>query len=92
MKRQAQGYYLEAKCLDHIPTMKEYLSIALLTSGYGLMANTCFVGMEDVATKDTFEWLLQNPNIVNASTIIARLMDDIVSHKVVYSLLFYLEN
>lgn len=82
MIRQTRGYFLEAKLLNQVPTMEEYLPIALLTTGYDLLTNTCFVGMGDIATKEAFEWLLCNPKILKATTIICRLMDDIVSHKV----------
>ncbi|RVW82919.1 Retrovirus-related Pol polyprotein from transposon RE1 [Vitis vinifera] len=41
-----------------------------------------FIGMRETATKEVFDWLLQNPKIVRATYIIIRLMDDMASHKV----------
>ncbi|XP_057968279.1 (-)-germacrene D synthase-like [Malania oleifera] len=83
MKSQARVYLAEAKWFDekHMPTMEEYMRLALLTSGYPMLAMTSLVGMGDIVTKDTFEWIVANPNIVTASSIICRLMDDMVSHK-----------
>ncbi|CAI8617518.1 unnamed protein product [Vicia faba] len=34
-----------------------------------------------IATEEVFKWLTNNPKIVNASTIICRIMDDIVSNE-----------
>jgi (-)-germacrene D synthase len=45
--------------------------------------------MGDIVTKDAFEWLNKDPKIVKAASLIARLMDDIVSHKVVCSVLSF---
>ncbi|XVE80509.1 hypothetical protein DITRI_Ditri14bG0145700 [Diplodiscus trichospermus] len=85
MKQQCQAYYDEAKWLwlheKHIPTLEEYMSVALVSSGYQLLAVASFVGMEDTITEDTFIWAFNDPKILRASTIIARLMDDIASHK-----------
>ncbi|TXG46287.1 hypothetical protein EZV62_028215 [Acer yangbiense] len=39
-------------------------------------------GMGDIVTKQAFEWLFTDPNkMVQASSLICRLMDDMVSHK-----------
>ncbi|WCJ20845.1 (-)-germacrene D synthase [Euphorbia peplus] len=84
MKKQATSYYVESKWFHgkHIPKMEEYMVVALASSGYPLLATTSLVGMDDIPTKNTFDWLLSDPKIVKASSLIARLMDDIVSHKV----------
>ncbi|XVF04021.1 hypothetical protein REPUB_Repub05bG0044600 [Reevesia pubescens] len=84
MKNQCQAYYVEAKWLNenHTPTMEEYMSIALVSCGYHMLAITSFVGMEDTITKETFVWAFNAPKILRASTIVNRLMSDIVSHKV----------
>ncbi|KAF8026081.1 hypothetical protein BT93_F2789 [Corymbia citriodora subsp. variegata] len=83
MKRQARSYFAEAKWLyqRHEPTMDEYMSIALVSSGYPLLAVTSFVGMPDIVTKDNLDWLFNDPKILKASTIICRLMDDLATHK-----------
>ncbi|KDP36232.1 hypothetical protein JCGZ_09952 [Jatropha curcas] len=37
--------------------------------------------MGDISTKDVFDWSSNGPKIVRAASVIARLMDDIVSHE-----------
>ena len=58
------------------------MSNGLASSGYIMVTITSFVGMGDIVTKYIFDWASNTPKIVKASSIIARLMDDIVSHKV----------
>ena len=84
MKNQVRAYFHEAKWFHqkHIPTMDEYMRIALVTSAYSMLATTSLVGMGDIVTKDSFEWLFSDPKMVRASAVVCRLMDDIVSHKV----------
>ncbi|KAL8261278.1 hypothetical protein R6Q59_025327 [Mikania micrantha] len=43
--------------------------------------NDGFVGMGDIITDESFEWVLGNPPLIKASSEICRLMDDIVGHK-----------
>ncbi|KAK8527302.1 hypothetical protein V6N12_054521 [Hibiscus sabdariffa] len=89
MKQLSQAYFVEAKWYNenYIPTIEKYMKNALVSSGYIMVTITSFVGMGDIITEDTFNWACSNPKIIIASTRIARLMDDIVSHKVaiVYS-------
>ena len=84
MKKQAQAYFLESKWFHqkYIPTMEEYIPLALATSGYKMIIATAFLGMGHIATEDSFKWLFSDPKILMASQIICRLMDDIVSHEV----------
>nr|WNI01936.1 terpene synthase [Psidium guajava] len=83
MKKQATVYFDEAKWFhtNYTPTLEEYMPLALLTSGYEMLAITSLVGMGDVVTEHAFEWLLGDCKILKASQIIARLMDDIASHQ-----------
>ncbi|XP_011030746.1 PREDICTED: (-)-germacrene D synthase-like isoform X2 [Populus euphratica] len=83
MKKQVQAYFVEARWLHEncMPTMDEYMRISLISSGYPLLTCISFVGMGDIVTKDAFEWLNKDPKIVKAASVIARLMDDTVSHK-----------
>uniref|UniRef100_A0A6N2MHL2 Terpene synthase N-terminal domain-containing protein n=1 Tax=Salix viminalis TaxID=40686 RepID=A0A6N2MHL2_SALVM len=82
MKNQVRAYYLESIWFHqkHTPTMEEYMAVAMVSSGYAMLAATSFVGMGYVVTKDSFEWLFSGPKILKASEIIARLMDECV-HK-----------
>nr|XP_011458432.1 PREDICTED: (-)-germacrene D synthase-like isoform X2 [Fragaria vesca subsp. vesca]XP_011458435.1 PREDICTED: (-)-germacrene D synthase-like isoform X2 [Fragaria vesca subsp. vesca] len=83
MKRQVRAYHAEAKWFhnNYTPTMDEYMEVALVTSAYSMLATTSFVGMGDIVTKDSFEWIFSDPKMVKASAVVCRLMDDIVSHK-----------
>ncbi|KAK3433829.1 hypothetical protein EUGRSUZ_D01105 [Eucalyptus grandis] len=83
MKKQAKGYFHEAKWFHsgYTPTLEEYMPLALLTTGYEALSITALVGMGDVVTRDAFEWLLSDCKILRASQIICRFMDDISSHK-----------
>ncbi|KAL4619172.1 hypothetical protein ACB092_06G060600 [Castanea dentata] len=83
MKNQVRAYFDEAKWFHkkYIPRMDEYMEIALATSGYSLLATTSLVGMGDLVTNDSFKWVFGKPKMVRACTVVARLMDDIVSHK-----------
>ncbi|KAK0598882.1 hypothetical protein LWI29_000321 [Acer saccharum] len=84
MKDIVRNYFWEAKwCHEqHVPTMEEYMPVALVTSAYKMLATTSFVGMGEIVTKQAFEWLFTDPNkMVEASSLICRLMDDMVSHK-----------
>ena len=84
MKQLSQAYFVEAKWYheNYFPTMEEYMKIALVSAGYIMITITSFVGMGEIVTKDIFEWASNNPKIVKASSIVGRLMDDIVSHTV----------
>ncbi|XP_050371714.1 (-)-germacrene D synthase-like isoform X2 [Argentina anserina] len=83
MKMQAKSYYLEAKWFHekYTPTVDEYIALSSLTSGYPLLITTTFVTMGDIATQDTLDWLATYPKPVKGSAVVARLMDDLVSHK-----------
>nr|QWQ79570.1 TPS12 [Juglans sigillata] len=83
MKNQVRAYHHEAKWFHqkYKPTMDEYMVPALVSSGYPMLAITSLVGMGELVTKDSFEWLISDPKMVTASTVVARLMNDIVSHK-----------
>ncbi|KAL6311280.1 hypothetical protein AAG906_013230 [Vitis piasezkii] len=83
MKNQVRAYFAEAKWLheEHRPTIEEYMRVAVVSSGYYLIATTSLVGMGERATKEAFDWMTSDPKIMSSSNFIARLMDDIKSHK-----------
>ncbi|KAK7312915.1 hypothetical protein VNO77_37159 [Canavalia gladiata] len=83
MKILVQAYFDEAKWYNsnYIPTLEEYMDVALVSSAYRMLTAIAFVGMGCIATEDVFQWLTNNPKIVKASTIICRLMDDTVSNE-----------
>ena len=84
MKKLVQAYFVEATWFNegYIPTMDEYMSNALKSSGYPTIITISFVGMGDIVTQEAFEWVSQEPKIVKAASTISRLMDDIVSQEV----------
>ncbi|CAI8617510.1 unnamed protein product [Vicia faba] len=83
MIRLVEAYFTEAEWFssNFIATMEEYMALGIVTSGYYLLTATSFIGMGCIATEEVFKWLTNNPKIVNASSIISRLMDDIVSNE-----------
>ncbi|KAL5737834.1 hypothetical protein ACOSP7_030595 [Xanthoceras sorbifolium] len=85
MKKLVKAYCVEAKWCNesYVPTMEEYMDISLVTTCYPMLAITSFLGMGKIANRDVLEWSSNDnyPKIIKASTIICRLMDDIVSHE-----------
>ena len=84
MKKLIRAYFEEAKWFNegYVPTMEEYMKVALVSSGYMMLSTTCIVGMGELATNEAFDWVSSEPLIVRASSTIARLMDDVVGHEV----------
>ncbi|XP_043690199.1 (-)-germacrene D synthase-like [Telopea speciosissima] len=83
MKRLVRAYFVEAKWFNegYIPTFEEYMGIALTSTAYSMLIITSFLGMRDIVTKEALDWAIDDPKLVRASSVICRLMDDIVSHK-----------
>ncbi|KAL6127344.1 hypothetical protein ACLB2K_075385 [Fragaria x ananassa] len=83
MKKQATYYFHEAKLLQqkHIPTLDEYMDLALPSTAYHMLITTAFVGMGDIATQDSFDWLATYPRAVKGAEVVCRLMDDIADYK-----------
>ncbi|RVW68204.1 (-)-germacrene D synthase [Vitis vinifera] len=84
MKNLVRAYFHEAKWFHEgsIPTMEEYMRIALVTSGYYMLTTMSFIGMGEIVTKEAFDWVISDPKIITASAVICRLTDDISSYKV----------
>ncbi|XP_074267694.1 (-)-drimenol synthase-like [Silene latifolia] len=63
--------------------MTEYIEVALVSIGQRLGIVAAYLGMGEIATKESFEWVSQSPmpKIVRATGIILRLMNDIGGHK-----------
>ncbi|KAJ8753399.1 hypothetical protein K2173_019798 [Erythroxylum novogranatense] len=82
IKKTIQSYHAESKWRDegYLPTFEEYMQIALFSSGYPVLSVISFLGIVESSTKEAIEWVQNFPKIVEASSIIARLMDDVVSH------------
>lgn len=76
-------YLVEAKWCNegYIPTYDEYKINGMFTSCCPIFATT-FIGLADFATKDVLDWILSNPDILRAASVIARVLDDMASHRV----------
>nr|UYW66145.1 (E)-caryophyllene synthase [Solanum elaeagnifolium] len=83
MKKLVRAYFKEAEWWNagYIPKYKEHMENSLVSAGYMMVTTNCLVGMEEFIPKETFEWLMNEPLIVRASSFIARAMDDIVGHE-----------
>ncbi|XP_031116633.1 (-)-germacrene D synthase-like [Ipomoea triloba] len=84
MTKLVGAYHDESKWYNDgcSPTFEEYMKVALVTSGYTMLATTSLVGMqEDFLTKEAFDWMISGPLIVRASEIVGRLMDDITGYE-----------
>nr|AGB05616.1 sesquiterpene synthase 7 [Valeriana officinalis] len=67
---------------NYVPTFEEYLKVALVSSGYRMLPTNSFVGMgKTEVPHQAFDWVSNNPLMVKASTIIARLDNDKVGHE-----------
>ncbi|CAL2254850.1 unnamed protein product [Prunus armeniaca] len=82
-KNAAKAYFDEAKWFHegYIPSMEEYMRVATASACSTILTTISLLGMGDIVTKESFEWLLNDPKILRASNTIGRLMNDIVSSK-----------
>ncbi|KAG6499650.1 hypothetical protein ZIOFF_039440 [Zingiber officinale] len=83
IKALSRSYFIEAKwgIEKYVPTLEEHLSHSLVSTVYPVLICASYVGMDQVASKEVFEWVASFPKILKASTMIARLMNDLTSHK-----------
>ncbi|KAM7486328.1 hypothetical protein LguiA_002337 [Lonicera macranthoides] len=82
MKELVRAYFDEAIWYHkgYVPTMEDYMEVALVSGAYKMLATTSFVGMGESVTKQAFDWVSNTPLIVKASSVICRLTDDMVGH------------
>ncbi|KAK9742281.1 hypothetical protein RND81_03G161200 [Saponaria officinalis] len=66
-----------------VPTYDEYMNNVLITSPYPLGIIATFLGMGEIASKESFKWASQNPmpDAVKAVCTIMRLMNDMGGFK-----------
>ncbi|MFS7953545.1 putative (-)-beta-caryophyllene synthase [Helianthus anomalus] len=83
MKELVRSYMTETNWAHKgiVPTTEEHIAVSYISSGYGMLIATCFVGMGDMVTDESFKWALSKPPIVKASCVMARLMNDFYSQK-----------
>ncbi|EXC05286.1 (-)-germacrene D synthase [Morus notabilis] len=84
MKMQVRSYSHEAKWFHekYTPTLDEYMDVASMSSGFPLLTVISWLYMGDIVTEEALEWASKHPKTVRASSNIARLMDDLATHKV----------
>ncbi|XP_074558767.1 alpha-humulene synthase-like isoform X2 [Curcuma longa] len=83
IKALSRSYFIDAKwgIEKYVPTLEEHLSNSLVTSVHPVLVCAFYVGMDQVASKEVFEWVASFPKILEASSMIGRIMNDITSHK-----------
>ncbi|XP_060186156.1 sesquiterpene synthase 9-like, partial [Lycium barbarum] len=83
VKKLVRSFFKEAQWLDaqYTPTCEENMKNALVSCAYTMLSTTSLVGMEEFISRETFEWVINEPLIIRASAVISRLMDDIVGHE-----------
>ncbi|KAI9185162.1 hypothetical protein LWI28_004838 [Acer negundo] len=86
MKEMFTAYLVEAQwsIQNYVPPLDEYFRTAVVTAGMFAYTASIFLGMgEEITEKNNaFEWLLSRPRILSATYDIARLKNDMTSHKV----------
>ncbi|KAH0749008.1 hypothetical protein KY290_028240 [Solanum tuberosum] len=84
MKKLVGSFLREAQWLNagYTPNCEEYMKNALVSAGYMMTATTSLVGVEEFISRETFEWLMNEPLIVRASSAINRITCDMTGHEV----------
>lgn len=82
MKKLARAFFKEAQWLNagYIPKCEEYMKNANVTTTCMMVATTSLSFMEVSIAKETFEWIINEPLILRASSAINRLKGDIIGH------------
>ncbi|XP_019167988.1 PREDICTED: vetispiradiene synthase 3-like [Ipomoea nil] len=83
MKELVRAYYTELKWSTKgcMPPLVEYLrNYGLASSTIYVVITTFLLGQKPV-TREAFEWVNQNPRIVEANAILARLINDVASYE-----------
>nr|KYP31585.1 (+)-delta-cadinene synthase isozyme XC14 [Cajanus cajan] len=77
-----KGYMVEAKwCHEsYVPTYDEYKVNGVLSSTIPFFI-TSFICIGEFATENVLDWASRGPNIIEAASIIGRVVDDMASHK-----------
>ncbi|XP_059302461.1 sesquiterpene synthase 12-like [Lycium ferocissimum] len=84
MKKLVRAFLKEAQWSDagYTPNCEEYMENALVSCGYMMTATTSLFGMEEFISRETFEWMINEPLIVRASSVINRITCDMTGHEV----------
>jgi hypothetical protein len=79
----AKSYLVEAKWCNegYIPTYDEYKANGIKSSALPFLLLS-FIGLGEFSNKELLDWIFSNPKIINAASTIAKVADDLASHKV----------
>ncbi|CAI0422890.1 unnamed protein product, partial [Linum tenue] len=84
LKRMCRSYFVEARWRTegYVPTVEEYKTDGYITGSSLSVPTSALLGMgAEIATREAFEWLTNEPMVVRALGAITRLQNDIVSHE-----------
>ncbi|KAL0917897.1 hypothetical protein M5K25_013001 [Dendrobium thyrsiflorum] len=83
MKRMARAFLQESKWASvcYVSKLEEHLRVTLITAGYSLITYASYLGIKEVISKDTYEWVASVPEILKSINIVGRLMNDIGSYQ-----------
>ncbi|CAN6226624.1 unnamed protein product [Urochloa humidicola] len=73
-----QAKWLNEKCM---PSFKEQIHMAVLTSGFQLMLLTTLMGAGQVVNNEAFKWALNMPDMSYAGAEVGRFINDIAAYK-----------
>ncbi|KAG5601162.1 hypothetical protein H5410_032532 [Solanum commersonii] len=84
MKKLVRTFMREAQWLDagYTPNCEEYMKNAVVSCGYMMTATTSLVGIDEFISRETFEWMINEPFIVQAISVINRIACDMTGHEV----------
>ncbi|KAE8678068.1 Delta-cadinene synthase isozyme A [Hibiscus syriacus] len=82
-KQLSESYFAEVKWYNenYVPTMEEYMRVGVISAATTAINVTSLVGMGSLLTPEIFNWSSNDPKIIVACAVHARLFDDIVTHK-----------
>lgn len=80
MKQLTRSYQYEAECLYKglVPTMDEYMHHALVTAALTILGIHSFMGIGDMVTKESLDWISNFPLLIKAGCLFCRLTDDMI--------------
>ncbi|KAK8966284.1 hypothetical protein KSP40_PGU018237 [Platanthera guangdongensis] len=81
--KMAKDYLIESIWANkyYVPKLDEHLSVTIFTAGYSFLTCAAYIGMEEMIPKTIFDWVAGFPEIIKASCLIGRILNDIVSYK-----------
>ncbi|CAN0926009.1 Alpha-humulene synthase [Linum grandiflorum] len=82
LKKICKCYLIEIKWRTegYVPTIEEHKKVANVTGGTRIIVLGAFLGMgHELATREAYEWVSNDPKIVEATSLIGRLQNDLVS-------------